>query len=206
MAGRRWSKKEENVLRELFADKPTREIARQLGRSYGSTAQHAIKIGLAKSEAFKESVQSGMFVRGRNYGKEYRFPKGFVPWNKGKKYNPGGRSVETRFKKGRPVTYKDVYIHKSKGRPYKWVYAGTGKRKLLHRVTWEKYFGPVPKGHNVQFLDGDTLNCDISNLYLISRKKQMRRNSIQRFPKELIRTMKTLGRLKKKIKSHEKQD
>lgn len=31
-------------------------------------------------------------------------------------------------------------------------------------------------GHCVQFLDGDTTNCVLENLYLISRAKQVRKN------------------------------
>ena len=33
-------------------------------------------------------------------GKKTRFKKNSIPWNKDKSYNPGGRSIETQFKKG----------------------------------------------------------------------------------------------------------
>lgn len=45
-----------------------------------------------------------------------------------------------------------------------------------HRWLWEQAHGAIPKGYNVQFKDGDTLNCVLDNLYLISRKKQLRKN------------------------------
>ena len=52
-----------------------------------------------------------------------------------------------------------------------------------HRYIWEKAFGPIPKGHCVQFKDGDTTNCILDNLYLISRAKQVRRN-FDKLPEE----------------------
>ena len=41
--------------------------------------------------------------------------------------------------------------------------------KLKHYIEWEKYYGPVPKDHLLIFLDGNTLNCDISNLRCIDK-------------------------------------
>lgn len=32
------------------------------------------------------------------------------------------------------------------------------------RLVWEQHHGKIPEGHNIVFLDGDPLNCDISNL------------------------------------------
>lgn len=44
--------------------------------------------------------------------------------------------------------------------------------KQKHRLVWEHVHGEIPKGYMVTFLDGDTNNCDIDNLYLIPRKIQ----------------------------------
>lgn len=56
-----------------------------------------------------------------------------------------------------------------------------------HRLVWEKHNGPVPDGFIVQFKDGNRQNCDIDNLYMISRAEQMKtQNSSQvRIPEEL---------------------
>ena len=37
----------------------------------------------------------------------------------------------------------------------------------LHRVVWEQHNGPVPPGHHIHHIDGDTLNNDIANLTLV---------------------------------------
>lgn len=44
--------------------------------------------------------------------------------------------------------------------------------KQKHRLVWERENGPIPEGYMVTFLDGDTNNCSIENLYLIPRKIQ----------------------------------
>lgn len=202
---RKWTPDEDRILKELFPDMPTREIANELQRSYGSVAQHAAMLGLEKSDSFKQSVLSGQFVKGKNFGKEYRFPKGNKPWNAGKKWNAGGRSVETRFKKGQPFKGKEFYIYRDKnGKDYKHVRTEPGKREPLHRVTWQKSHGPIPRDMVLIFIDGNTMNCDLSNLKLITKVENMERNTLQRFPPELKQTIKALAKLKKRI--HEKQN
>lgn len=44
-------------------------------------------------------------------------------------------------------------------------FARTGRR--LHRDVWEFYNGPIPEGHQIHHVDGDTGNNDIGNLECI---------------------------------------
>lgn len=44
-------------------------------------------------------------------------------------------------------------------------------------MIWKEYYGSIPKGHNIQFKDGNRKNCTIENLYIIDRRKQMLENS-----------------------------
>ncbi len=46
----------------------------------------------------------------------------------------------------------------------------------LHRWVWTLQYGEIPPGHVVRFKDGDTLNCDIENLEVLSLAEHMRRN------------------------------
>jgi len=39
---------------------------------------------------------------------------------------------------------------------------------FVHRMVWEEHNGPIPEGMIVSFRDSNKLNCDISNLMLIS--------------------------------------
>lgn len=51
------------------------------------------------------------------------------------------------------------YLHSKSGNK-------TGIR--LHRYVWEKYNGPIPKGHEIHHIDHDRENNDISNLALLT--------------------------------------
>jgi hypothetical protein len=142
----------------------------------------------------------------------YQFPKGNVPHNKGKKQTEYmtaeqiERSKHTRFKKGGLPgnTLHDgaitIRYHKKYGQYYKWIRIGLAKWVAYHRYLWEQAHGPIPAGHNIQFRDGDTLNCDLSNLYTISRADQMKNeNSYHaRYP-ELHTLFQLKGALKRQI-------
>lgn len=41
--------------------------------------------------------------------------------------------------------------------------------ELLHRAVWEEHNGPIPEGMAVTFKDSNKLNCDISNLILVTK-------------------------------------
>lgn len=41
--------------------------------------------------------------------------------------------------------------------------------KLKHQLVWEQANGKMPKNHRIVFLDGNTLNCELSNLKCIDQ-------------------------------------
>lgn len=112
-------------------------------------------------------------------GRSGQFAKGSTSWNKGMKgYCAGGRSHETRFKKGntpqnkRPlgstrICSKNGYmlVKVEEKNPYT---KAVTRYKHKQIIVWEEHNGPIPEKHNIRFLDGDVLNCDIDNLALIS--------------------------------------
>lgn len=113
--------------------------------------------------------------------------KGNRPHNFRKK-SPGlsaGRMRETQFKKGHEpknslrdgaITIRYDHPKTRAGRAYKWIRISKGKWIHYHRYLWEQANGPVPAKHVVIFIDGDSLNCDISNLKLISMAENAARN------------------------------
>lgn len=117
-----------------------------------------------------------------NNGLTGRFKKGHIPANKGKHPPTVGRMAETQYKKGnlphntKPIGYeritRDGYIEvKVRMRP---THAPGGNNFILkHRLVWEAANGPIPKGFNLRFLDGDKLNCSLDNLVLISRAENL---------------------------------
>lgn len=115
--------------------------------------------------------------------KDSYFKKGQIPKNKGKKMPDDMREKikHTFFKKGhQPHNAKkngDEVKRRSKGKEY-WMIKVPGRTKIVykHRYLWELHHGSIPKGFNVQFKDGNTLNCVIENLYLIDRSNQVIEN------------------------------
>lgn len=125
----------------------------------------------------KEQIKSFYGRHKLNSGLNGRFEKGHVPYNKGKHPPTKGRMGETQFKKGhlphntKPIGYerisRDGYIEvKVKMRPNR-----TDCEKNFvakHRLVWEQANGPIPKGYNVIFKDGDKRNFELENLALVS--------------------------------------
>lgn len=112
-------------------------------------------------------------------GKNYTFKRGHKPFNKGKRGLMGPN--RTSFKKGtKPKNAKydgAISVRQKQGDPpYKYIRLKKGNWKLLHRHVWEQANGPIPRGHVVRFIDGDTMNCELSNLQLITMAENMTRN------------------------------
>ena len=120
-----------------------------------------------------------------------RFVKGREPHNKGKRIDEFmsaegiERSSVTRFKKGhlphntKPIGYervdpKDGYIFIK--------VSMSGKMVAKHRYIWEQAHGKIPDGYLVSFRDGNRHNCDLSNLYLLSREENARSRILSETP------------------------
>jgi hypothetical protein len=203
-----WNKYERWLLELHFPLRRTEWIARQLGRTYCSVVAQAAKMGLRKSEWFLQSDLNGRLKGDR--GKYTRFQKGQTTWNKGKLYDAGGRSAETRFKPGHlpATTLHDGAItirHDKRGVPYQHIRVDLGVWVPLHVHRWREAHGKIPRRHCIVFRDGDTLNCDLENLECISREEHMRRNTIHRYPAEVKTAIRAFKKLEKAISHAKKQ-
>jgi hypothetical protein len=141
-----------------------------------------------------------------------RFALGTSPPNKGKKMPEEikNRIKHTFFKKGNlpKNTKHDGYISvrkDSKGRYYAYIRISKGKFELLHRHLWIQENGAIPKGMNVAFKNGNSLDCRLENLEVITKGENMMRNSIINLPEDLREVILVLNQLKRKIKKYEKQ-
>ena len=123
------------------------------------------------------------------------YQKGHAPANKGKKleeYVGEERAAEikkrlapTMFKKGQKsitelpvgtiVVSSDGYkLRKKQMEGGQW-----DRWEFLHRAVWEEHHGPISKDMMIIFLDGNRLNCDISNLALISKRENSALNKLK---------------------------
>jgi hypothetical protein len=176
----RWRSNEEALLRELYPDTPTKDIAAQLSRSLSTVYQQAQKLGLEKSEAYLASPAACRLRRGDNVGAPYRFKKGQAPANKGLR-RPGwapGRMKETQFKRGERQgvavkLYKPIGSERLSKEGYleRKVHDGLplqSRWRAVHRIRWEEVNGPVPKGMVLKCI-GEKRNTDPSNWVAIPR-------------------------------------
>lgn len=198
-------------LKELYPNTLSAHLAEKFNCSLSSIYYHANKLGLKKTKEFIAETSRMHSLRPDHGGRKTRFKKGQTPPNKGKKLSEfmSEEAIEktkaTRFRKGRvphnhkPIGYerinRDGYIEvKVRDETY------TRNFELKHRFIWEKHFGPIPESHNIQFKDGNKLNCNIENLYMISRAEQVAtENSIHRYPNELKRAIRLTNKLQKQI-------
>lgn len=120
---------------------------------------------------------------GLNSGLTGHFENGHVPVNKGKKWDEymkpeaQEKARKTSFRKGNvpenllPLGtimdtrdgYKIIKVSMKGSRWEMW--------KLLHRKVWEEHNGPIPEGNIIIFKDGNSGNCDIDNLVMVTRKE-----------------------------------
>lgn len=171
-----WTPDEDAVLRALYPDTATKDVARAIGRTLQTTYARAQLLGLGKSAAYFTSAAAGRLDGLRGAGS--RFAKGNVPANKGKPMPFHPNSAATRFTKGQ-VTHnakwvghervtKDGYIEiKVAGtNPY----TGYQRRHVLkHKWLWEQANGPVPRGMALKCINSDRQNTDPSNWELVPR-------------------------------------
>lgn len=206
-----FTKEEQKLIAELYPNMLTQEVADRLGLPIRKVYQYANRMGIYKSAEFlaAETQRVGKALGCNEKAIAARFKPGQVSWNKGRKgicYSP-----ETQFKKGNlPYNTKHdgaiVTRTDKRGKQYQFIRTSLGVWEALHVHVYKKEVGEVPEGHVVRFVDGNTLNCDPSNLVAVSRKDNMLYNSIMRYPKDVRVVMKTLGKLKKKINNDTKTE
>lgn len=211
---RYWSRKDLAQLRKLYPDMSTAKVARRMRRSVCSLYAQAMAMGIKKSAAYLASGEACRWNGREPRSVVNRFKKGQVPWNKGKKGYRAPGSEKGWFKKGRPKeannTWRPIGTVTVDADGYSWTKVReTGVRstawKMTHVLLWEKHRGPVPKGMIVIFRNKNRADIRYRNLKLISRPDHMRRNTIHRYPVELKKTIRALGKLRRTIRRKDEE-
>lgn len=177
-ARRRWTQWEIDYMKKHYTTRTSADIATWVHHPVASVIHKAFELGLRKDEAFMSERRSvGQFRKGcRSHNKG-------VPRKEWMSEKSEQKCAMTQFKAGcanpyspsfRPVGYECQ--RNVKGNIYIWIKPEGRRMMPKHRWLWEQAYGEIPKGHCVQFKDGNTLNCVLENLYIISRKKQVRKN------------------------------
>jgi len=169
----KWTENQVKYLVKNYADTDNAVLAKYFRCNLHRISNKAYALGLKKSLAYRQEQAKRMIPAGA----AYRFKKGHIPVNKGRKgwYPPG--CEKNWFKKGhKPHNYKTGEFLSKDG--YVVMSIGEGKQKLKHIYNWEQLNGPLPKGHCLNFLDGDRTNTNVENLELITRAELLRRNML----------------------------
>lgn len=163
--------------------------------------------GVKKSAEFLASSNSGRMQKGNCVSPKTQFKKGMISPRKGKKMifnteEAKKKSSANRWKKGQkpPNTAVIGEIRWREATEYFMIKIEDNVWEFYHKHIWEKENGPVPPGFNVVFKDGIKKNCIPENLECISNQELMARNTIARFPPELIGSIHRVSRLKRIIK------
>ena len=221
-----WTAAEDRKLTRMYMRQSAAECATALDRTLSSVTQRVSTLGLHKSPEWVAERTRQRWAEGRNEGSRTgHFRIGATPANKGRALaewmpNPG-RSVATRFKKGcMSGAAQHNYVPVGSLRISK---DGYLERKVtddpdmyqarrwsgVHRLVWEAANGPVPPGHAVVFLPGcRTTNeaaITIDCVELVTRAELMRRNTRNRFPKELADLIALKAALTRKINNKTKR-
>jgi len=189
-----WTDEQEQYLIANYATTSNTDLTKTLGKKNADRVMaKAKRLGLKKSKEFLSEQR-------KTTGQSGQFKKGLIPHNKGKKLSDATKEklAKTMFKSGnRPhntlqvgaeTQDKDGYVMVKIAEPNVWQYK--------HHVA---YGEPVPTGHKVIFLDGNKYNFERDNLQLVSNAELMNRNTMHRYPPELVRLLKTLNKLKKRV-------
>lgn len=170
-----WTEEELQYLRENFSTSLTKDIAECLHRNFVYVGYKARKMGLRKDPQFimKTNMDSLALAA--------KFVKGRIPFNKGKPRREwmSQEKIDKQschaFKKGHmPWTSHPVGYEAVRDGYLKVKVAKKRRMVLKHRWVWEQAHGMIPKGNLIIFRDGNRMNCDLSNLQMVTRAEAMR--------------------------------
>ena len=194
------------TIKELYPYQSTRSIAERLGLSERTVYNWAYKLGLKKTPEYMKNTLSRLARNLQESGKAYRFKKGDAPANKGRKMDASlyAKCSRTMFKTGHlPANTlhdgAETIRNDKNGHQYYWVRITLGKWMPKHIKLWQDANGPISKGYNVVFRDGNTLNCALDNLECISNAELMRRNTLHNLPDDVKELVYLKGRLHRVI-------
>ena len=187
---------------DLYPHHSTKYIAELLGVSITKVYNTAWAANVKKSAEYMLTPESGRIIEPSVAN---QFKPGHTPHNKGKQISAEiyEKVAPTMFKKGnKPHNTKPngtINVRAdTQGRLYQYIKIKDCQWELLQRHVWTQANGEIPPGSVVIFLDGNYLNCELNNLQVISRRENMARNTIQRYPAELQEVMKLTSKLKRK--------
>lgn len=198
-----WTADENALLLALYPCTKTEALARLFNCNLNQVYKKARQFKLSKSQWFKDSPMSQNLRSNPEIGKSYRFKKGNVPPNKGKKCESHPNAVKTQFKPGqKPVNHLppgSTRICSKQGYVLMKMAEGINQWRPIHRIIYKRMHGKVPAGDLVTFVDGNRQNISIVNLTTISKKQHVINNSLNRLSPDIAELYRIKGRITREI-------
>lgn len=202
---KRFTPEEDQFIKDNYLTTPASRLSKMLNRSKVSVPQRMKLLGLIVPEETIARFKADSFIK-----------KGSEPFNKGKSMSEWmpPESIQnckkTQFRKGQlpKNTRSDFEISKridKCGKPYLFIRVGLANWIPLQRYVWERSNGAIPEAHNIIFKDGNSLNCNIENLDMVSNAGLMLRNSAHRFGPDIFKVIQLRGALNRQINKRLKQ-
>ena len=190
------------AVRELIADHSLQETATILSKRFNRKVTFYMLKGIMARHGIKTG-RTGLFETGHSLGKGRVMSAETREKLKGTFFKKGQRS-HNWAPVGTEVFHGGYMLVKVKDGPDlgqwdSWAYK--------HRLVWESAHGPIPKGGNVIFLDGDHRNCELSNLALVNNAEQgyLTMRGLRSSNAEITRVGVTVARLGIAIKNKKKK-
>lgn len=167
---------EEEFIINNYSVMTASQIANELGFTLSKVKNQIARLDLSLPDEIRQKrKQIGQIKQGN------------IPFNKGLKMElwASRETIEifrkNQYKKGNLPhnTKTDGFItirRDPDGRFYKWIRISLNNWIHLHRYVWQNSNGEIPKNSVVRFIDGNTMNCDVLNLELISKDENLRIN------------------------------
>jgi hypothetical protein len=199
-----FTKKEDKLLFDNYLRLPSCTMSRMLKRSKSSARQRMKRLGIIVPAELIEQFK-----------KQSHFKPGTPAVNKGLKQSQymSAEAIkkvsQSWFKPGtNPANTKHdgaICIRGDKlGNRYQFIRLSEANWIPLHRYNWIQIHGAIPNGLKLIFKDGDTLNCSIDNLELLTAAELMKRNSFHNYPKPLAMIVQLRGALNRQINKKSK--
>ncbi len=201
-----FSEMEDLFIKENYLTMPVKTIGKVLRRSFTGVMGRIKQMGLTIPNDIKEKRKSAG---------QYR--KGQSPFNKGKKQSEYlspeqiAKCRKTSFQPGLiphnslPDNSEVERFDKRSGKKYLMIKV-PGLRKLIYKQVhvWENHHNKrLPKGYNIIFKNGNTMDCNIDNLECISNAELMKRNTIHRYPEYLRKAIKINSRINRALNEND---
>lgn len=210
----RWTPEQEQALRDRYPHERTEDIACDIGAPLAKCYAKASWMGLKKTPEYLASPDAKKL--NGTIGAAHRFLKGHVPANKGKKGISYPGMEATQFKPGiQPHNTHEVGA-------YRITRYGALQRKIgtakgsnsqrwrgVHELVWIEANGPMPPKHICVFKPGmqtaELEQITADKVECISLAENMRRNTLHRYPKQIVQAIQLTGAINRKINRMEKQ-